>query len=98
MSEKAVAKAVGIKLCAHTALDVVVYLEVTYAVIADKTINNARCKVANLGISEIELIATVVDNSLSVSHKETIVGPNLCKRTVDAHNLDLEPNSGNHAL
>ena len=98
MTEQTVADAVRVQLGADARLDVVVHLDVADVVVADQTVDDLVRVLDNLGIAEIELPAAAVVHLFAVAGEEPVGVDARGLRAADAHDLDLEPHAGDHAL
>ena len=98
VSQQPVPGAVRIQLCPDARIDVVVHLDITRAVLFHQPPDYPVRKFPHLRIAEIQLVAAVVDDPFAVAHKEPVVRQFVRHGTVDADYLDLQPQTGHHAL
>ena len=98
MLKKAISKTVRIDFRTNTRFNIVIHLNITNAVIPYHTVNDFRHMFNDQRMTEIELIPASVIHTLAVAQEEALIRQNGSLLTVDTHNLQLQPDTRNHAL
>ena len=75
MLKQTVANAVGIVFGSDTAVLILVELEIPDSVVANKPVDHRSCVIAHDLRAKIKLITPACLDSLTVPHKEALVGP-----------------------
>ncbi|MNB79419.1 hypothetical protein D3C75_261530 [compost metagenome] len=90
--------AVSVRFRADACVDVVIHLDIADAVFVHQPVDNRIGMRDNRRIPEIELISAPVHHPPAVAHEEPAVVRVSQLRTVDAHNLDFQPKTGDETL
>ena len=98
MLQKTVSKTVCIHFRTNTRLNIVVHLDIADTVVPYHTVDDFGHMLNHKRMTEIELIPASVIHTLAVAQEEALIRQNGSLLTVDTHNLQLQPDTRNHAL
>lgn len=98
MLQKTVSKTVCIHFRTNTRLNIVVHLDIADTVVPYHTVDDFGHMLNHKRMTEIQLITASVIHTLAVAQEEALIRQNGSLLTVDTHNLQLQPDTRNHAL
>ena len=98
MLQEALSHAFCTNLCTNSRLYIVVHFNIPYTIFLHHTVYDFIHMLYDCRVSKVQLISAAVIDSLSMAHKKPVIRCFFCLLTVNSHNLQFQPDTGNHSF
>src|SRR5438046_8166359 len=97
MLKQSITDTICIHVSPNASIDVVIHFHIAYAILRNEPMQDLVGVCSYLGVTEVKLIASMINDAFAVATEEPVIGHFTGKRTVDAYHLQFHPESRNHS-